>query len=286
MDMRWDEGLDQVAATLNYLRPMNGKPVSYTFEPPDGTLWRTGEYVGQTVAVRNARPIQTLLSLDVQGFAFTQFKCAVSNFYDENEVRAVYYPEVERQLQIATGAARVIVFDHNVRNARKAAAGEVGIREPVTRVHNDFTARSGPERARAVLTARGQDATDALKGRFAMINLWRPISGPVKESPLALCDASTIASEDFVASDLVYRDRVGETYSVIFNPRHHWFYFPEMTQEEAVLIKCFDSREDGGGRFTAHTAFVDPTSPADAPPRESIEARALVLYPPDRSGLD
>jgi hypothetical protein len=281
MDMRWDEQLDHVTATLNYLRPMAGKPVNYTYEPPAGTPWRTGEYDGQRVAVRNARPVLSRLSLDTQGFALTRSRSAVAKFYDEREVREIYYPEAEGLVQAVTGAARVIVFDHNVRNARKAADGQDGAKEPVRRVHNDFTAGSGPSRARAVLTALGEDPTEALKSRFALINLWRPISGPVQESPIALCDASSIAPEDFVASDLVYRDRVGEIYSITFNPRHRWFYFPQMTSDEALLIKCFDSAEDGRGRFTAHTAFEDPTSPESAPSRESIEVRTLVLFPPD-----
>ncbi|GAB1537543.1 hypothetical protein NUACC21_01880 [Scytonema sp. NUACC21] len=92
-------------------------------------------------------------------------------------------------------------------------------------------------------------------------------------------DAQSIAPTDLVAGDLVYRDRVGETYAVTYNPEHRWFYFPQMQKDEALLIKCFDSAEDGRARFTAHTAFDDPTSPSDAPPRESIELRTLVFYP-------
>ena len=88
-----------------------------------------------------------------------------------------------------------------------------------------------------------------------------------------------MAPSDFVPTDLVYRDRVGEVYSVTHSPRHRWFYVPRMTADEALLLKCFDSAEDGRPRFTAHTAFDDPTSPPDAAPRESIEVRMLVLYP-------
>ncbi len=148
------------------------------------------------------------------------------------------------------------------------------------RVHNDFTALSGWRRARDELIAAGEDADAALKRRFAIVNAWRPIGGTVHESPLAVCDARTIAPQDLVAGDLVHRDRVGETYAVTFSPQHRWYYVPAMRPDEVLLIKCFDSWEHGPARFTAHTAFDDPTSPANAPARQSIEVRTLVLYPP------
>jgi hypothetical protein len=118
-----------------------------------------------------------------------------------------------------------------------------------------------------------------LKGRHAVINVWRPIRRPVEEAPLALCDAQSIAPEDLVATDLVYRDRLGEVYSLTYNPRRRWYYYPAMAPDEALLIKTYDSLEDGRARFTAHTAFDDPSTPPDAPPRESIEVRAQVFYP-------
>ena len=84
----------------------------------------------------------------------------------------------------------------------------------------------------------------------------------------------------------VYRDRVGETYSFTYNPKHRWFYFPQMQRNEALLLKCYDSKEDGRARFTAHTSFEDPTSPPDAPPRESIEVRALIFFAPEKKDSD
>ena len=123
-------------------------------------------------------------------------------------------------------------------------------------------------------------AEELLKHRFAIINLWRPIRGPVLESPLTLCDAQSLAEEDLVASDLRYPDRVGETYSITYNPNQRYYYFPKMQTDEAVLIRCFDSALAGPQRFSAHTGFDDPESPADAPPRESIEVRTLVFFPP------
>ena len=123
-----------------------------------------------------------------------------------------------------------------------------------------------------------KEADALLKRRFAFVNVWRPIVGPVKDSPLAVCDAQTIAPKDWVPTDLIYPDRVGEIYSVAFNDAHRWYFFPDMQPDEALLIKCYDSAKDGRARFAAHTAFDDPTAPADAPPRESIEARTIAFF--------
>jgi hypothetical protein len=128
---------------------------------------------------------------------------------------------------------------------------------------------------RDLLPAEGENL---LKHRFAEINVWRPIRGPVEESPLAVCDATSMTLQDFVATDLKYRDRTGEVYSVVFNPNHRWFYFPKMEPDEALLLKCYDSAVDGRARFTAHTGIDDPTTAFDAAPRESIEARTLVFF--------
>ena len=126
----------------------------------------------------------------------------------------------------------------------------------------------------------GEEAEELLKHRFVIINLWRPIRGPVLESPLALCDAQSLSEENLVASDLKYRDRTGETCSITYNPNQRYYYFPKMQADEPVLIRCFDSARYGAARFSAHTGFDDPNSPPDAPPRESLEVRTLVFFPP------
>jgi hypothetical protein len=266
-----------VEAPLNFLRPMQGRPISYQYDPPPGIPQRTGEDDAHRVTIRNARPFAALLSLDAEGFAFLRAPSAFTDFQDDAVIRSAYYPEVEKLLAEVTGAALVVNFDHNVRNAARAANGEAGIRGPVARTHNDFTLRSGPDRARRELELRGLDAESLLRGRFAIVNLWRPIGRPVEQSPLALCDARTIAPEDIVATDLVYRDRTGETYALRHNPAQRWYYFPHMAPSEAILIKSYES-DPGVARFSPHSAFDDPTSRHDAPERESIETRSLVIY--------
>lgn len=278
MDNNTVQGLTHVEATLNYLADGAERPVSYAYTPPPGTPQTTRRNSPQTVTIRNARPVLSQLSLDKQGFVLTHQDSKVANFYDEKEVREVYYPEVEQLLKETTGAVKVVIFDHVVRCAPKARQGENGVREPARLVHNDYSFKSAPQRVRAHVP---EEVEELLKHRFAEINVWRPIHGSIQESPLALCDAQSISLQDVVASDLVYPHRVGETYAFTYNPNHRWYYFPHLEPSEVVLLKCYDSKEDGRARFTAHTAFNDPTSPLDAAPRESIEVRALVFFAPE-----
>lgn len=269
--------LKSVVAPLNFLVPMAEKPVAYNYEPPPGTPVRTGRNVEHRVPIRDARPIVDQLSLDKQGFVLLRHQTAVSNFYDEAEIKSVYYPETERVMKAATGAARVVAFDHIVRNPAMAAIKGSGIKFPAKRVHNDYTAWSSPQRVRDLM---GDEAEALLQNRFAIINLWRPIRGPLLDSPLALCDAQSLAEENLIASDLKYPDRTGETYSITYNPDQRYYYFPKMQADEVVLIRCFDSALEGAHRFSAHTGFDDPSTPAAAPPRESLEVRTLVFFPP------
>jgi hypothetical protein len=269
---------DSVDAALNYLADPEAKPVSYMYKRPEGTPQRSWHVIKHAMTIHNARAILEQLSLDRQGFVLTYQDSQVGNFYDDNEVRSVYYPEVERMVMEATGAARVLVFDHNVRCGPMAKRGDKGVREPVKYAHNDYTIKSGPQRVRDLLPAN--EAEELLKHRFAVINVWRPIRGPVQEMPLAVCDARTIAKKDLVPTDLRYPDRTGEVYSLGFNPEHRWFFFPGMQANEVMLLKCYDSSEDGHARFTAHAAFDDPTTPPSAPARESIEVRTLAFFAP------
>jgi hypothetical protein len=270
--------LAHVDATLNYLAPMAERPRNYTFDPPPGVPRSNSTHEAHTMAVHDARAVASDISLDREGFAVLHHQSAVKDFWDEDEVRRVYYPEVQRVLAEATGASKVYIFDHTLRRCVRGvddrAAGTP--RQPATRVHVDHTATSGPQRVRDFF---GDEAEELLRGRVQVINVWRPIRGPLRDAPLAVCDAGSVAPEDLVPSDLVYQNRVGETYGVTYNPAHRWFYVPDMQPDEALLLKCFDSATDGRARFAPHTAFDDPTAPEDALPRESIEIRTLVFHP-------
>lgn len=267
--------LSTIQAPLNYLVPMAGKPVSYNYEPPPGVPRRTGEFRPITVPIHDMRAVATELSLDREGFAAAWHDTGCPDFYDPAVVERVYYPEMERLVRETTGARRVLCFDHIVRFAPRAETRINGVKEPAKRVHNDYTEKSGPQRVRDLLP---QEAAALLQRRFAVINVWRPLHGPLLDSPLALCDARSMGPGDFVDTDLVYPDRTGEIQSVTHSPSHRWFYLSRMEPDEVLFIKCFDSATDGRARFTAHGAFEDPTTPAGARPRESIEARTLAFF--------
>lgn len=228
--------LPYVEAELSYLTPMAEKLVSYAYEPPAGVPRSNGKFETHKVPIRDARAISHQVSLDREGFGLTAHDTKVSDFYDEDEVRNVYYPEAKQLLLNAVGASEIFIFDATLRNAQLSRPNENEIREPVKRAHNDFTAKSGYTRARKVLIEEGIDNVDELlQKRFALINIWRAIA-PIQESPLAVCDARSIAPKDLVAGDLLYRNYAGETYSITYNPSHKWFYFSQMQPDEALLL--------------------------------------------------
>jgi hypothetical protein len=271
--------LPYVEAELNYPGPTRERPRYYAYERDDTDPPAHMPLEPHRMAIHDLRPLAHELSLDVQGFALAEQRSAVRDFWDDDEVRRVYYPEAEAFIKQVTGARRVFIFDHLQRRRVPGLMdrSRSGPRQPATRVHVDHTARSGPQRVRDLL---GDEAEELLKGRVQVINLWRPIlDEPLRDAPLAVCDSRTVEPEDLVPSDLVYRDRVGETYSVKYNPAHEWYYVPEMRRDEALLLKIADTRTDISARFMPHTSFTDPTTPPEARPRESIELRTLVFHP-------
>src|SRR5215472_4644780 len=262
-----------VKTSLNYLGEVNEPLFTHAYDSPPGHPKTNVTMVPRSVVVHDARCLNSVPTVDREGFAFVRQQSRLEDFYDEDQVREVYYPECERLLSDLTSASRVVVFDHIVRNA--ARTNEKGIKMPATAVHNDYTASSGPQRLRDLLPT---EAAELLRHRFAIINVWRPLRGPVLDSPLGVCDARSIAPGDLVPNARIYPDRRGEIQAVRFSSEHRWDYFSEMQPEEALLLKCYDSANDGRARFTAHSAFLDPTAPPDSAPRASIETRALVLF--------
>ena len=267
-----------VRVPITYIVPTDEKPVTYLSDPGTRTPRREAEYRTVEVAIRDARAANGAFDLEREGFTLKTEGSAVSDFYDEDEVQEVYSPEVERLVKQASGAAEVLVFDHTIRVADDGLRTERKVREPVNVAHNDYTNRSAPQRVRDLLPADRAEAL--LEHRFAVVQIWRPIVGPVQDKPLALCDAQSIDADDFVLTDLVYTDRVGEVMQLSHNPGHRWFYFPDMEPGEALIFKTYDSLTDGRARFSAHTAFANPNAPADAAPRQSIESRTLAFFAP------
>ncbi|MBS0518071.1 MAG: methyltransferase [Proteobacteria bacterium] len=264
-----------VEAPVNYLADLSIQPVTYN--PPAGTGMprREGNYRDFVVRVHDARPYADELTLDKQAFVLARHGTQVRDFYDEAEVRSVYLAEIEALVRRETGASKVVVFDHTIRTADRAV--ERGLRTPVRSVHCDYTEKSGPQRVRDLLPP--EEAEARLRKRFAEYNVWRNIaSDPIEMAPLGFVDAGSIAPRDLAVCDLVYADRVGEIYQGVYNADHRWHYFPAMKRDEAILIKCYDSAKDGRARFSLHSAFDDPSSPADARPRQSIEVRTFAFF--------
>jgi len=271
-----EESLPSVEGLLQYLVYTGEKPASYGgIGYSEATQKRKGKYEEHKMTITNGRPLAGRFSLEREGFIFVNHETKMNNFYDEAEVRSVYYAETEQLVKKASGARRVVVFDHTLRSADEATREEKQISGPVRNAHNDYTEWSGPQRVRDLLP---DEAEELLKRRFAVVQTWRPINKPVQREPLAIADARSIGTEELVPSARVYPNRVGEVYHMTFNPEHRWYYFPNMQRNEAMVFKCFDSERDGRARWTAHCAFDDPTSPPEAPPRESIEMRTLAFF--------
>jgi len=264
-----------ITAELAYTIDTGEKPVNETFGPNNIRRREIGLQERRPVTIRNGRPFADGFSLDVHGFAFREHRTAMRDFFDADELRRVYYPEVEKLVQAVSGAARVVVFDHTLRSGDESEREARLVREPVLSVHNDFTDRSGPQRVRDILP---DEAEGLLARRFAIIQVWRAINRPIQSNPLAIADARSLAFADLIAAERRYPNRVGETFRVSYNPAHRWFYFPEMRRDEALVFKVYDSARDGRARFTAHTSFDDPTSPPGARPRQSIEARTFAFF--------
>ena len=265
-----------INAELSYIVDDGIMPVRYIDWPEQEHNEHLPTYERRLTRIHNGRTAGETFTLPSHGFAFIGHGTAVKDFYDEDEVQGVYYPETERLIREHSGAARVVVFDHTLRTAEKSRHAERWIRNPVHSVHNDYTERSAPKRVREVL---GEDEAETLlKRRFGIVQTWQPIAAPIESEPLALCDGRTIPEVGFIRNERRYRDRTAETYHISYNPAHRWFYFPHMTRNEALVFKVFDTDASAGVRFTAHTAFDDPTGAPDAKPRESIEMRALAFY--------
>jgi hypothetical protein len=271
-----ETALESIEASVNYFLDTGEKPFTATGAP--GSLdVRTGggQQDPRRVVIHNGRRGAQDSTLDRNGFRFVRHDTKVADFFNEAEIRATYYPEMEALVKAQSGASRVVVFDHTLRTADDAAREARQIREVVRRVHNDYTEWSGPQRLRDVLP---READELLRRRFAIVQVWRPIRYPVETFPLAICDAQSLAGADLIVSERRYPDRIGQTYAITYNPAHRWYWFPRMRRDEALVFKVYDSLKDGVARWTAHTAFDDPTSPPGARPRESIEIRTLALF--------
>ncbi len=262
-----------IEATLNYALNDGRKII---VQPAGGTsleMRSTGTQDARRVTIENGRFKD--FTLDGDGFRLAHHDTKVTDFFDPDQIRDVYYPEMIELIKAQSGAKRVVVFDHTLRTADDADREARKIREVVPRVHNDYTEWSGPQRVRDVLP---DEAEDLLSRRFAIIQVWRPIRHQVESFPLAMCDARSLSPDDLIVTERRHPNRIGQTYAITYSPRHRWYWFPLMQRDEAIVFKVYDSMTDGRARWSAHTAFDDPSAPPNARPRESIEIRTLAFF--------
>lgn len=234
-----------------------------------------GNFVMREVDVYDARQVLRESNLDVEGFRLVKQETGVTDFYDDQQIESIYHDEVKTLLIDATGAKRVEVFDDTRRSSSLSVQEQHSIREPADIVHNDYTARSGVKRLHDLFP---DDADAMQQGRFAIINVWRSIAGPILNHPLVLCDATSVSDDELVSVERRAEERIGELQVAVHSDKQRWYYYSKMQMDEALIFKTFDSADDGRTRFTIHSSFEDPSAPADAPPRESIETRCLVFF--------
>src|SRR3954465_4416005 len=261
-------------AEITYTRDTGEKLVNETFGPNNIRRRTSGMEETHRVGVAGGRRAGEL-SIDQNGFVLVEHRTQVRDSFDADELKRVYYPEVVALVQRVSGAKRVVVFDHTLRSGDEGEREAKLVREPVLSAHNDYTEWSGPNRVREVM---GAEAEELLQRRFAIIQMWRATTQPIVSNPLAMADARSVAPDDLLIAERRYPNRIGQTYRLKYNPRHRWFYFPEMRRDEAIVFKVYDSAKDGRARFTPHTSFDDPGTPPGAPPRQSIEARSLAFF--------
>lgn len=261
-------------AALTFTVDTGAKPVSGSTVVGGRITQHKGQRAMIPVPIANGRDLGAT-DLDREGFRLVSHASAFQDLYDEDALHRVYYPEIETLIAGLSGATRVVVFDHTLRHGSEDEQEKRHLREPVRIVHNDYTDWSGPQRVRDLYP---DEADRLLAGRMAIIQAWRPIVGPLQRDPLAICDARSLGPDDLIAAERRHEDRIGEIYHVAHRATQRWYYFPEMTREEVLIFKCFDSLCDGRARFTAHGSFEDPNSPPNAPPRESIEIRTFAFF--------
>jgi len=270
-----------VTALLNYFKPPEdgSVPFNYVEEPPKGEPQRNFGDFDTEVRLHDIRGRESEYNLDKDAFTVIQNvpESAEKSFTDDDSIMKNYYPELEKLLlKNVPGSTKVVFFDHTIRRTDPNAK-----RAPVTRVHIDQTAASAKKRVGQHVP---EEAEKLLQGRYRIINVWRPLNGPVASFPLGFASSSSVENDDLIPIQHRYPDRTGETAGVRHNPSQKWHYLSGMQNNERLLLECFDSEslKQGtkvqGGRVP-HTAFTDPRTPENAPGRESIEVRALVFGP-------
>jgi len=272
------------AARLTYVRADSALNRRYV---APGAELNTGSYEERAVSIANARLIDLPGGYDENGFALVHHRSAISDLRDPAVLSGAYLREMEEVVQKVTGADKVIAFSALVRDVGNPGNGA----QPAgTDVHTDFTPRRGAQAAKAFLA--GSDEPDFRCRRFEAINLWRALSPAPQNMPLAVCDGRSIGDGEGIANTMIRvatlpgpdeidrplseAERQFEASLFPYSDGQRWFYYPDMTRDELLMFRIFDSRRTGAWR-TPHAAFVDE-SVAHPVPRVSVEARTFAYF--------
>jgi hypothetical protein len=268
-----------VESTVKYLAPFQGKPVCYGYRQDLDNL----PLEDRTIRIEDARPAAADLSLDAEGFVLTCAPTGVKNFFDQAE-REVYQRESEELIRNLTGASMVVSSIGSVirRSERSPRFCQDGSTVPGRWVHCDFspTPNGSSFWVKKLLPAAQADVL--LRQRYAFYNIWRVLSTPPQDTPIALCDVRTVSAADRIGADCVVDGPDDPGFSselsvFRYDRNHRWLYFPNMTRDEVLVFKGYDSDANRTGGVP-HVAFDDPSCPAGAPPRESIDVRMLAFF--------
>ncbi|NNE85653.1 MAG: methyltransferase [Alphaproteobacteria bacterium] len=276
--------LSEIEVPIHYLVDTGETPVFHQTNAAADPITIRGNREAHAMTIRNARLLPNDFSLDVEGFAFTEYVTQVTDFYDDAQLKSVYEPEIEKLIARLTGAGEVVVYDHTRRSSDGAQRETHNLRDPVPLPHSDYTDASAAQRMRDVF---GDGADERLKRRFAIVNVWRSMAGPIEQWPMAVCDARSVNDAQIhkIVRSAPHRtepsfeySRSSETRHASYDAGHRWFHFPRMAVSEILLFKNYDTLRDGTARYALHSAFDDPTSPPNPAPRQSIESRAFLFF--------
>jgi hypothetical protein len=266
----------RVEARVNYLGDMTERPRFYANDHSRDVL----NLDGRTVQMEDVRRDSQRPSLQREGFCLVEHRSAVLGFRDPEEILRTHYPEIQELLLQQTGADKVVVTAPGVLRFSESSpdSGRLNNSRPARFIHidvSDATAKVFAGRSRP-------DAPGKTVRRAAQFNVWRVLSEPPQDVPLAVCDARSLSPQDLVAADAVFdvTDRPEWSFEgllVRHNAAHRWCYFSNMTRDEALIFITNDS-EPGQPHHVPHTAFNDPTCPAGAQPRASLEMRAIAYW--------
>ena len=262
----------QVRASLNYLDEMNEKPFFHVHHRLKDNL----RLVPHAVVISDARAGRP--SLDVEGFCLLEHHASV-NLESKRAVLCAYGAEMERLIRDLTGAAKVSAASMGVLRVVEASCPTGVVHRPVRFVHGDCT----DESATQLLRRRFSGEVELRPGcRRAIYHVWRSLTAPPQDAPLALCDGRTIEVHDCVAAETILDfpgSRSGRTEATLYryNTRQQWYYFPDMSRDEVVVLKDFDSDARYVSRVP-HTAFDDPNCPAHVPARVSLDLQLFAIF--------